>query len=719
MATSLPEPAEPTDLDWASPGASSPILEHLLREPRGVPARLVDRLEADLSARDRSGWLPSGAPAWIGALLLLGFVPGRFFGTVLALALLASSLRRPRKPGLVVFETPDLVVGWRNAAGSRLDYASEPPWQAVCLDMSRRVLLSETWSSPLGSPLPWNRRKRTATVPVDRIRELVLMPRSSRSLPSPLGLGRRSPTEPFVLAAIGPFEGSGLRVSLALLGRQMYPALADRNLPEGSEVLGLCEDVSAATLLGLGRRLATRLRVDLVDLCGNAPRRTGPEDLATQGRRHLSEVLGIAHPDLDSAARPSPPIVAGLPLLFARNRSFRNLDRLLAWAVPIGFLSTCLALAAMVVPRLAPGATGLLPALLVATLAGLTLRSILGNARAELRARIDAGRIVFEERWGEHLLGSLEIEAPRLLQMIEGQGQLRLVLAERELLIPVGDPLALRRSLESELLGDLGLVSPGGLFRDLYWFAGEAGTDSGQKKPAPGRLRLRWKGRRVELSARRERPIPGLGGIDPVLALPGEEGVISSLVLHGTRLAGGRSFRIRLGTAGPDPDPTQGFTLDPGVTLLTPEGESVGDPPAWASDLPSDDLRRLASDLPGGLIDVNPIRAALFHPGLSIPDRAVRIGLSVLDRLLAGTVPEPGLEPSQDPIRVEALRPGTARCGFCADEVPEIEAVPCPRCEAPHHRECWDQNGGCTVFGCTSASPDPGKGALTGPAGGA
>ncbi|MBT5693025.1 MAG: hypothetical protein HOK49_01495 [Opitutae bacterium] len=29
----------------------------------------------------------------------------------------------------------------------------------------------------------------------------------------------------------------------------------------------------------------------------------------------------------------------------------------------------------------------------------------------------------------------------------------------------------------------------------------------------------------------------------------------------------------------------------------------------------------------------------------------------------------------------------------------------CPECDTPHHKECWDENGGCTAFGCLG-SPD-------------
>ena len=35
----------------------------------------------------------------------------------------------------------------------------------------------------------------------------------------------------------------------------------------------------------------------------------------------------------------------------------------------------------------------------------------------------------------------------------------------------------------------------------------------------------------------------------------------------------------------------------------------------------------------------------------------------------------------------------------------ESDAIQCANCLAPHHRECWDYNGGCGTYGCPSAPP--------------
>ena len=33
----------------------------------------------------------------------------------------------------------------------------------------------------------------------------------------------------------------------------------------------------------------------------------------------------------------------------------------------------------------------------------------------------------------------------------------------------------------------------------------------------------------------------------------------------------------------------------------------------------------------------------------------------------------------------------------------------CEGCETPHHKDCYEENGGCTVFGCRCAPPDEPK----------
>jgi hypothetical protein len=43
-------------------------------------------------------------------------------------------------------------------------------------------------------------------------------------------------------------------------------------------------------------------------------------------------------------------------------------------------------------------------------------------------------------------------------------------------------------------------------------------------------------------------------------------------------------------------------------------------------------------------------------------------------------------------------------CPYCQEELgPDTDAVACPDCTAKHHAECWEENSGCGMYGCTAA----------------
>ena len=47
-------------------------------------------------------------------------------------------------------------------------------------------------------------------------------------------------------------------------------------------------------------------------------------------------------------------------------------------------------------------------------------------------------------------------------------------------------------------------------------------------------------------------------------------------------------------------------------------------------------------------------------------------------------------------------------CPFCKTEIKEGDAVKvCPACGIPHHEACWDENKGCTTFGCSEQHYEP------------
>jgi hypothetical protein len=45
-------------------------------------------------------------------------------------------------------------------------------------------------------------------------------------------------------------------------------------------------------------------------------------------------------------------------------------------------------------------------------------------------------------------------------------------------------------------------------------------------------------------------------------------------------------------------------------------------------------------------------------------------------------------------------------CPYCRGEISPSEHLSCSTCKSPHHEECWQENGGCTVYGCSEAPAD-------------
>jgi len=49
-------------------------------------------------------------------------------------------------------------------------------------------------------------------------------------------------------------------------------------------------------------------------------------------------------------------------------------------------------------------------------------------------------------------------------------------------------------------------------------------------------------------------------------------------------------------------------------------------------------------------------------------------------------------------------------CPYCQGPISDSEeSVVCSGCETPHHQDCYEENNGCTVFGCKCAPPEEPK----------
>jgi TM2 domain-containing membrane protein YozV len=52
----------------------------------------------------------------------------------------------------------------------------------------------------------------------------------------------------------------------------------------------------------------------------------------------------------------------------------------------------------------------------------------------------------------------------------------------------------------------------------------------------------------------------------------------------------------------------------------------------------------------------------------------------------------------------------TTVCPYCRTPFePDDEVIPCEACSTPHHADCYAENAGCTVFGCSKAPQDEPK----------
>jgi hypothetical protein len=64
-----------------------------------------------------------------------------------------------------------------------------------------------------------------------------------------------------------------------------------------------------------------------------------------------------------------------------------------------------------------------------------------------------------------------------------------------------------------------------------------------------------------------------------------------------------------------------------------------------------------------------------------------------------------------------AAQPPGPVCAICQSPLGAGEPqTKCPACAAPYHADCWQENGGCAVYGCAEVPPTEGRAALEIPA---
>ena len=51
---------------------------------------------------------------------------------------------------------------------------------------------------------------------------------------------------------------------------------------------------------------------------------------------------------------------------------------------------------------------------------------------------------------------------------------------------------------------------------------------------------------------------------------------------------------------------------------------------------------------------------------------------------------------------------GPPMCKVCGESIVDAPKVRCSTCKTPHHRDCWEFVGGCSIFGCKGKTAIPG-----------
>jgi hypothetical protein len=141
--------------------------------------------------------------------------------------------------------------------------------------------------------------------------------------------------------------------------------------------------------------------------------------------------------------------------------------------------------------------------------------------------------------------------------------------------------------------------------------------------------------------------------------------------------------------------------------------------PDMARDFLRGEMRRAVGMIqrlgpPGGmLVSVNPERMLVqvdrnLGTQFEALSTAVREALILHDGLVAGVAAK--LAEGVDVIDAgppAAEDAGPPLCKVCGQLIESGPRTLCARCKAPHHRDCWEFIGGCSIFGCNGKEGVP------------
>lgn len=97
------------------------------------------------------------------------------------------------------------------------------------------------------------------------------------------------------------------------------------------------------------------------------------------------------------------------------------------------------------------------------------------------------------------------------------------------------------------------------------------------------------------------------------------------------------------------------------------------------------------------------------HCGQLISANATQAGVQGRCAKCSGGVVVPRIEQGSHVLASPTPRT-LGDCPYCRTSMQNSDRIrECPACRTPHHGDCWIENKGCTVFGCSMAPPDEEK----------
>ena len=109
----------------------------------------------------------------------------------------------------------------------------------------------------------------------------------------------------------------------------------------------------------------------------------------------------------------------------------------------------------------------------------------------------------------------------------------------------------------------------------------------------------------------------------------------------------------------------------------------------------------------GILVSINPERLLVQvdrNLGQSVDALAAAVGeaLIIHDGLLDGVLVRmnQGIAIVEQPDTLKEDS-GPAICKVCGEAIVEDAVIVCASCNTPHHRDCWEYVGGCSIYGCS------------------